>query len=86
MNEATADIFEAETPAQLRGRKPEELYVDGSVRDDLLDRLQETGQVENELVAFETLNGDRRFVRTTITLNEQAENRYVEGILQDVTD
>ena len=86
MNEATMDIYGAESPAQLQNKRAEELYIDDTDRDDLLDRLQETGRIENELLEFETLDGDRRFVRTTLTLNEGGERTHLEGILQDVTD
>ena len=86
MNEAAMDIYGAESLAQLQNKKAEELYIDDSDRDDLLDRLRETGRVENELLEFETLDGDRRFVRTALTLNEEGEREYLEGILQDVTD
>jgi PAS domain S-box-containing protein len=86
MNEAAMDIYDAESRAQLRKVGAEQLYSDDSDRDDLLDRLRETGRAENELLEFETLAGNRRFVRTTLTLNEETENAYLEGILQDVTD
>ena len=85
-NQAAIDLYDADSRAQLRETEVEELYNDDSDRIDLLDQLQETGRVENELVEFETLDGDRRFVRVTLTLNEETENRYIEGILKDVTD
>jgi PAS domain S-box-containing protein len=86
MNEATTDIYSADSRAQLRSVGVDELYSDDSDRDDLLGRLREAGRVEDELLEVETLDGDRRFVRATITLNEAAESSYLEGILQDVTD
>ncbi|WP_299335034.1 PAS domain S-box protein [Haloplanus sp.] len=85
-NEAATDIFGVESRAQLRSVGVEELYIDESDRNDLLDRLRETGRVENELLAFETLDGNRRSVRATITLTEEGERSYLEGILEDVTD
>jgi PAS domain S-box-containing protein len=85
INEAAMDIYGAESRAELRDVEVGELYIDDSDRDDLLDRLQEAGRVENELLEFETLEGDHRFVRATITLNEEGESSHLEGILQDVT-
>jgi len=86
MNSALQDIYDAESRVQLRNAGSQALYVDNADREQLLHRLEQTGQVENKRLEVKTLDGNRRSVRATITRVEEDGTRYLDGIVQDVTD
>ena len=86
MNPALQDIYNAESPAQLRSAGVQALYADDVDREQLLNRLEETGQVENKHLKVTTLDGNRRSVRTTLTLVEEDGTQYFDGIVEDVTE
>ena len=86
VNDRLLTIYDAESPEQLREVGVRALYLDDSDRDRLLDKLEEQGQVRDELIEVETLDGDRRLVRTTIREASRGDPRYFDGIVHDVTD
>jgi len=55
MNGALRDIYNAESFEQLRDVGAEALYVDSSDHEQLLDRLEDSGRVENERLDIEAV-------------------------------
>lgn len=86
MNETLCDIYGADSREQLRDAGAQAVYADRSDRERLLDRLKRTGKVEDKRLEVETLDGDRRTVRTAITLVAEDGTTYLDGIVTDVTD
>jgi len=69
-----------------RGLNARSLYVDSTKREELLDQLRQEGKVEGTLVAMETLEGERRWGQVTATLIEEEGERYLDGIVRDITE
>ncbi|PSQ39405.1 hypothetical protein BRD13_03090 [Halobacteriales archaeon SW_5_70_135] len=85
-NSTLQDIYNAESAAQLQDAGTYTLFPDDTDREQLLDQIERTGQVKDERLEVETLDGDDRSVRTTLTLIEEDGTRYLEGVVQDVTE
>jgi PAS domain S-box-containing protein len=85
MNEALTDLFGV-SEEHLRRAGSGMMYANPEDRAALLEVLRREGKVEGELFPMQTRNGEERWTRTTITLTQENGDRYLEGIIEDVTE
>ena len=86
MNGTLVEIYDAESRDRIRDVGARSLYADEEDRQRLLDQLRREGTVEDELLRVETVTGESRWVRTTLSLVEEHGDHRLDGIVQDVTD
>ncbi|MBB6645384.1 PAS domain S-box protein [Halobellus ruber] len=84
-NGTVLDVYNAESDEQLRQAGAQVLYVDASDRERLLEEIRKTGQIKSKVLEVETPDGEKRAVRTSLTLVEEDGTQYLEGVVQDVT-
>ncbi|MFB6297546.1 MAG: PAS domain S-box protein [Salinirussus sp.] len=84
-NRAMVSLSGAESKAQLRELGIEPLYEDPADRERLLERLQQKGRIENEVVRADPIDGREMLVETSLTLVEENGEQFVDGIVRDVT-
>ena len=85
MNAALTELFGV-SEEHLRRAGSGMMYANPEDRAALLEVLRREGKVEGELFPMQTQNGGDRWTRATITLTEENGDRYLEGIIEDVTE
>jgi PAS domain S-box-containing protein len=85
-NERFLTLYGADSKAALADTPVTDLYVDDDDRAALLAKLETDGVVEGEQVRMQTLDGERRWMETTLQLVEENGQRYLDGVVQDVTE
>ncbi|MFB6230991.1 MAG: PAS domain S-box protein [Salinibacter sp.] len=85
-NPALATLYGASSAEALIGTNAGELYADPADRRRLLETLKQEDSVEDQVLRVETLGGDTRWVATSITQIERQGERYLDGIVRDVTE
>jgi len=85
MNETLTELFGV-SEDHFRRAGSEAMYANPEDRAALLEVLRQEGKVEGELFRMQTQNGGERWTRATITLTEENGERYLEGIIEDVTE
>jgi PAS domain S-box-containing protein len=90
-NPAMAEIYGYDSPAELIKEVTdirEELYVDGNVRDHLIELLHERAQVIDHIEQNRRKDGSLIWIRTKARLihAEGEKPTYIEGFLEDVTE
>ncbi|THE62784.1 PAS domain S-box protein [Salinadaptatus halalkaliphilus] len=87
VNEAMVDMFDASSPAEVLDCSVGELARDRDRLTAIGERLETRGVVRNEVIEFETLGGNPFYGSISAIERETADGtRYVDGIVQDVTE
>jgi two-component system, cell cycle sensor histidine kinase and response regulator CckA len=86
-NDAFIRLFGHESRTELMSQPMSALYRDPSVRQNILEELDEAGSIENREVALRRKDGSAIFAQLHIALatDEESGERVVEGTLIDVT-
>ncbi|MFB6270918.1 MAG: PAS domain S-box protein, partial [Halobacterium sp.] len=85
-NPAFVSLFGGESPADFADVATVDLWVDATDRSAMLERLDREGVVQRECVEMETLDGERKWIETTIRLTGADGTQYLDGIVRDVTE
>ena len=86
MNAEFVSLFGGDSKAELRDFESQNLWADRADREALLDRLERDGVVTEQLFEAETLDGESRWVETTLRVAEEDGEQYLDGVMRDVTD
>lgn len=86
VNPALVQMFDANSEDELLGRPFRELYVDPADREQFVSKLKRDGIVHNMLLEFETLSGEPFEASVTGITTIEGDDRYFDGIVQDVSD
>ncbi|WP_311172399.1 PAS domain S-box protein [Halobellus ordinarius] len=85
LNDAMADIFDADSKAELRQQPVRDLYVDPEEREAFSERLREEGAVTEAELKLRTLSGEELWAAVTAIARETEEGTVFDGVLQDIT-
>ena len=85
-NERVLEIFDADSLTQLRDYGLADLFRNPEDRDRLVERLANERQIRNEPFQCETLSGEPLICELTVTARSEDGTRYLDGIIQDVTE
>lgn len=86
MNEAAVSLLDGESKADFSDISVEDLYADSAAREELLVEAEQEGIVEDHLIQVETLAGERRWMELTVTMVEENDDRYLDGILLEASE
>jgi len=86
MNDQFATLYGGESTADLADAKAWEFYANDADRAELVRQLEPGDLIEDHLIEMVTLDGERKWIETTLRLTEEDGDRYLDGIVQDVTD
>jgi PAS domain S-box-containing protein len=85
-NDAFLDLFDAESVEAFQQIDLEELYVEPERRDEILARIDETGEVIDEEVQFQTLSGGEFYGSITAQIIGEGDDAALVAIIFDITD
>jgi PAS domain S-box-containing protein len=86
VNQAMVEMFDADSAADLVGLPVAECYRSPGQRELLSQKLQRQGQITEEELRLETLDGEPFWGAVTAIRHERGEDVYYDGIIQDVTE
>lgn len=85
-NTKLASIYDAESRGQMTQLNVSRIYADTTDRTQLLAKLRSEGSLEDERLHVETLDGDSKWVETSLTLVEANGREYIDGTVRNVTE
>jgi PAS domain S-box-containing protein len=86
VNDAFLDLFDAGSVEQLQQTDLEEIYVDPERRKEILAEIDETGEVLDEEVQFQTLSGGEFYGSITAQIIGNGDDAALVAIIFDITD
>lgn len=85
-NPALIAMLEADSKEELFSHYGLDFYEDKGRRQEIIDKIQKDGFIENEEVDIITLKGNRRRVSVSSVLKKEGEgNIYLDGVVEDIT-
>lgn len=85
-NEEMLDILDAPSREALSARAVSDFYADPEDRARGVEKLQETGEVRDWEVKFETIEGERIWGSITAIATTVEGRTYFDGVVEDVTE
>lgn len=85
VNDAFVDILGGDSKQEMVGYSVRETYEDPSEREALLQELESNQVVRNRQLKLKTLEGDTVWVLVTAMLTTEADEKYIDGIMQDIS-
>ena len=85
-NSTFVAMVEGAAREDVLSRGVEEFYRDEATREGLIAALREEGQVRNRELKVTTLTGETIWVLVTARMVETDDGRYVDALVQDITD
>ncbi|MFB6120033.1 MAG: PAS domain S-box protein [Halobacteriaceae archaeon] len=85
LNEAMADIFDADSVDALRDQTVKELYADPEQREAFSETLREEGAVTERELELVTLDGEEIWGSVTAIAHEDDGEVLYDGVIQDIT-
>lgn len=86
VNEQYVSLLDAESESDLADFDAQKFWASQDDRETLLRQLEQEGVVEDREIEVETLDGESKWVDTTIRITEESGNRYLDGIAHDITE
>jgi PAS domain S-box-containing protein len=83
VNDETAEMFGAESKAEVKQYPVQEFYADAEKRERVEQELQDTGRVDDYEVEFETVDGERFWGSLTASLVGLEDETQLLGVSQD---
>lgn len=85
-NPALADMVGADSPKHIEGRSVSSFDLYSTESDAVRDQLQREGSVEGKELRRENHGGEDIWVSITAILTEEDDDRYIDGVVQDITE
>jgi PAS domain S-box-containing protein len=85
-NSALVDIFDASSKEELNRHAPGDLYVDSDEWESLTARLRTAGEVTDENVRMQTVDGDTFWASVSESRVDEGEETYFESVVTDITE
>jgi len=86
MNRRYMSLLNAESKSDLAGIEAQEIWADPDDRDMLLQQLEQQTVIEDREVEINTLDGQSKWVETTLRITDEGDSRYLDGIAHNVTE
>jgi PAS domain S-box-containing protein len=86
VNSAMVEMFDAESKTEAKNHSVQDLCADPSDREALLKELHDSGLVQDKEFKLKTVNGDTLWGSTTARIETIGNEKYLLGIIQDITE
>jgi len=85
VNGALVSLLGAETKEEILETPVREFWADTAERAELLTDLRQDGGMVERIIEVETLDGQQRWLDGALTLTEEHDSEYLDGILREST-
>lgn len=86
VNDAFVSIFGYESREEVLEIKPEQFYADQKHRWELVERLQNEGELKNEEVLFKRKDGSTFYALENSTITKEENHIYIDAVINDIND
>ncbi|RJX49929.1 sensor histidine kinase [Halonotius pteroides] len=86
VNSAMVEMFDAESKTEAKNHSVQDLCADPSDREALLKEVHDSGSVQDKEFKLKTVNGDTLWGSTTASIETIGNEKYLLGIIQDITE
>ena len=86
VNSAMVEMFDAESKTEAKNHSVQDLCADPSDREALLKEVHDSGLVQDKEFKLKTVNGDTLWGSTTASIETIGNEKYLLGIIQDITE
>jgi len=86
VNSAMVEMFDAESKTEAKNHSVQDLCADPSDREALLKEVHDSGLVQDKEFKLKTVNGDTLWGSTTARIETIGNEKYLLGIIQDITE
>jgi len=86
MNSEFVSLFDADSKADLRDISARDVWAHSEKRKELMGEIEREGIIKERPVQLETLEGEHRWMEVTFALVEENGDRYLDGVLQSLTN